>query len=34
MLFVRVAAGRVLNVTAPCSIARQFAAVAVSRLAA
>ena len=26
--------GRALNVTAPCSVARQFAAVALSRLAA
>jgi hypothetical protein len=34
MLFMRVVRGRVLNVTAPCSIARQFAAVAARRLAA
>lgn len=34
MLFVRVGRRRVLNVTAPCSVARQFAALAVGRLAA
>jgi hypothetical protein len=34
MLFLRLARSRVLNVTAPCSIARRFAALAVSRLAA
>jgi hypothetical protein len=34
MLFVRVGPRRVLNVTAPCSVARQFAVLAVSRLAA
>jgi hypothetical protein len=34
MLYVRLRAGQVLNVTAPCRIARQFAALALSRLIA
>jgi hypothetical protein len=34
MLFVALPAGRVLNVTAPCAIARQFAATALGRIAA
>jgi hypothetical protein len=34
MLFVPLSGGRLLNVTAPCAVARQFAAVAVGRLEA
>jgi hypothetical protein len=34
MLFVPLTNGQVLNVVAPCSVARQFAAVALGRLAA
>jgi hypothetical protein len=34
MLFAPLAKGRVLNVTAPCAIARRFAALALTRLAA
>jgi hypothetical protein len=33
MLFVPVSGGHVLNVTAPCSVAKRFAALAISRLA-
>ncbi len=34
MIFVPLASGRILNVTAPCSIAQRFAQLALSRLAA